>query len=119
MPITIGTTFWQCSECKQTLQIDGTELSHIGVPFCVQCEDEQEMEPEDDPVPTVLLIDGDFLGIALRPKRISFNKFEAKVVNLWKAWDKLKSEKSFAEWAEDEHDILFLTSDYIINPKLH
>lgn len=116
MPITIGTTFWQCS-CGRSLEIDGTELAQIGVPYCDNCG--IEMEPEDDPIPTVLLIGGNFVGIALRSKSISFKEFEEMIVKLWKEWDKSESQMSFAEWAEEKHDTLFLASDHIINPKVH
>jgi hypothetical protein len=114
MPISLGTTFWQCPECKHFLCIDGTDLAQIGVPFCDKCE--TGLEPQDDPIPTVLLIDGDFVGIALRPKKISRKKFESKILRLWKAWEDSDTEKLFAEWAEETHDILFLANDYIINP---
>jgi hypothetical protein len=113
MLIPIGTTFWLCPECKESNQIDGTELAQIGVPICNECE--TEMDPQDDPVPTVLLIDGDFVGVALRPMTISRNEFEKKIVKFWMEWDG-SSEKTFAEWAEETHGIIFLTSDYIINP---
>lgn len=113
MPIPIGTTFWLCPECKESNQIEGTELAQIGVPICNECE--TEMEPQDDPVPTVLLIDGDFVGVALRPMTISRNEFEKMIVKFWKEWGKSDSEKTFTEWAE-EQNILFLISDHIINP---
>ena len=58
MPVSMGTTFWRCPECKAEAAFDGGELATVGTPYCGQCEGEdQEMEQLDDPIPTVLYLD--------------------------------------------------------------
>ena len=87
MPIPIGTTFWRCPVCKHHATIDGGELATVGTPFCSECDKEQEMEHLDAPIPTILhLDDGEdktFIGVALRPRRTSISRFEARIALLW------------------------------------
>jgi hypothetical protein len=117
MPITIGTTFWRCPICKNTTTIDGTDLATIGTPFCSKCE-EQEMEPLDDPIPTVLYVDNgrskEFLGVVLRPAKESKTDFRKKIAMHWHEFlsDKKRSNK-FRDWIEEKHGILFFKSDLV------
>ena len=118
MPVTIGTTFWRCPICKEEMTIDGTDLATIGTPFCPNCE-EQEMEPMDDPIPTVLYVDNgrskEYLGVALRPAKENKTDFRKKIAMLWDEFlsDKKRSKK-FQNWLENEHNIYFLKSDCLV-----
>ena len=115
MPIPIGTTFWRCPVCKHEIAIDGGELATIGTPFCGKCDDEQEMEQLDAPIPTVLYLDDGedktYIGVALRPRRTSAGRFEARIALLWRKFLNTPQPPMlpiFSEWLEREHSILFL-----------
>jgi len=118
MPITIGTTFWRCPQCKTETTIEGTDLASVGTPFCSECEHEQEMEPLDDPIPTVLYLDNgrskEYLGVVLRPAKENKSNFRKKIAKHWHEFlsDKKRSKK-FQDWLEKEHGILFLKSDLV------
>jgi hypothetical protein len=118
MPITIGTTFWKCPVCKEESTVDGTDLAAVGTPFCSDCED-QEMEPLDDPIPTVLYVDNgrskEYLGIALRSVETKVGDFKKSIAKLWDEFlsDKKRSKK-FQDWLENEHNIIFLKSDCLV-----
>lgn len=113
MPVALASTFWKCPECGEVSVIDGTELSEVGTPYC-DCQEEQEMEPMDDPIPTVLYVDDEedkiLVGVALRPADVSPDDFKAKIAKLYEKWLK-KHNPPFAEWLEDKHDILFLQAE--------
>ena len=117
MPISIGTTFWRCPTCKHQATIDGGELATIGIPHCSKCE-EQEMEQLNDPIPTILhLDDGEdktFIGLALRPRRTSVGRFEAKIAKLWRTLlNTPQPLPPFSEWLEREHGIVFLKAEHL------
>jgi hypothetical protein len=122
MPVTIGTTFWRCPVCKEEAAFDGDELATVGTPYCGQCEgEEQEMEPLDDPIPTVLYLDDGenetYIGVALRPRRMSVRRFKTKIAKLWQkflATSQPPTLPPFNEWLEEEHGILFLKSDFLV-----
>jgi hypothetical protein len=118
MPITIGTTFWRCPQCKTEITIDGFELATIGTPFCSNCE-EQKMEPVDDPIPTVLYLDNgrskEFLGVVLRPAKEKAD-FRKMIAMLWHEFLSNERSKKFQDWLENEHGICFLKSDcFVVN----
>ena len=118
MPITIGTTFWRCPQCKTETTIEGTDLATVGTPFCSDCED-QEMEPLDDPIPTVLYLDNgrskEFLGVTLCPAKESKTDFRKHTAKHWHVFlSDEKRSKTFQDWLEKEHGILFLKSDCLV-----
>ena len=115
MPVTIGTTFWRCPICKEESTVDGTDLATVGTPFCSDCED-QEMEPLDDPMPTVLYLDNgrskEYLGVVLRPAKENKTDFRKKIAMLWHEFlSNEKRSKKFQDWLEEKYDIHFLKSD--------
>jgi hypothetical protein len=117
MPITIGTTFWRCPICKEETTVEGTDLATVGTPFCSDCED-QEMEPADDPIPTVLYLDNgrskEFLGVVLRPAKEKAD-FRKKIAKHWHEFlSDEKRSKTFQDWLEEKHDICFLKSDCLV-----
>lgn len=119
MPVSLGSTFWKCPECGETNVLDGTDLSEIGTPYC-DCKESQEMEPMDDPIPSVLYVDDEeakiLVGIVLRPTDISIRQFEKKVAKLWKKWLEHTSDPAtptFRDWLEANHDFLFLNAEVL------
>ena len=121
MSVTLGTTFWRCPTCKHNAAIDGSELAIVGTPFCGRCQDgQQEMEPLDDPTPTVLfVVDGErqpeYLGVALRPRGMSVRKFQAKITALHRERPS-SGIASLCRWLEEKHGVFFLATQRLDVP---
>jgi hypothetical protein len=117
MPVSIGTTFWRCPVCKHKSIVDGGDLATIGIPFCGECEREQELEQLPSPVATVVFLDDgenypQYIGVALRPKGTNAKRFQAKIARLYRDWLQTAN-PPFSLWLERRHRITFLDAHRI------
>jgi hypothetical protein len=104
--------------------VDAPGLSDIGTPYC-GCRDDQEMEPMEPPIPTVVHIDYDesksYVGVVLRPVNIQRAKFKKKIAKLWRQWvgfdededEAPVSRQTLQEFLE-ANDIMLLKSDEVV-----
>ena len=84
----------------------------------VQIAKIKEMEPLNDPIPTVLYLDNgrskEFLGVVLRPAKEKAD-FRKKIAMLWHEFlSNRQRSKKFQDWLEKEHGIRFLKSDCLV-----